>query len=50
LSASGLFQTYRVFWKWSDATVDYAMLQGKLWTVFGYRAYLQIQTLVSSVI
>jgi hypothetical protein len=30
-------ETYRLFWQWSDAAVDYAMLQGKLWTVFGWR-------------
>jgi len=29
-------ETYRVFWRWSDAAVDYAMLHGKLWTVFGW--------------
>jgi DNA polymerase I len=29
-------QTYRVFWRWSDGAVDYALLQGKLWTVFGW--------------
>ena len=28
--------TYRVFWRWSDAAVDYAMLHNKLWTVFGW--------------
>lgn len=28
--------TYKAFWKWSDATVDYAMLNGKLWTTFGW--------------
>ena len=30
-------ETYRVFWRWSDAAVDYAMLNGKLYTVFGWR-------------
>jgi hypothetical protein len=30
-------ETYRVFWRWSDATVDYAMLNGRLHTVFGWR-------------
>jgi hypothetical protein len=30
-------ETYRVFWRWSDATVDYAMLNGSLRTVFGWR-------------
>src|SRR5262249_43862340 len=28
--------TYRQFWKWSDAAVDYAMLHGVIWTVFGW--------------
>jgi hypothetical protein len=30
-------ETYRVFWRWSDAAVDYAMLNGHLHTVFGWR-------------
>ena len=30
-------ETYRVFWRWSDAAVDYAMLHGSLHTVFGWR-------------
>jgi DNA polymerase-1 len=29
-------ETYHVFWDWSDAAVDHAMLHGKLWTVFGW--------------
>jgi DNA polymerase family A len=29
-------ETYKVFWNWSDACLDYAMLHGKLWTVFGW--------------
>ena len=29
--------TYRVFWRWSDAAVDHAMLRGGLHTVFGWR-------------
>ena len=29
-------ETYRIFWTWSDAAVDYAMLHNKLWTVFGW--------------
>lgn len=29
-------QTYHVFWDWSDAAVDHAMLHNKLWTVFGW--------------
>ena len=32
-------QTYEVFWRWSDAAVDYAMLHGKLWTVFGWTVH-----------
>jgi hypothetical protein len=30
-------ETYRVFWRWSDATLDHAMLTGSLHTVFGWR-------------
>ena len=30
-------ETYRVFWWWSDAAVDYAMLNCTLHTVFGWR-------------
>ena len=29
-------QTYRTFWQWSDATQDEAILNGKLWTTFGW--------------
>lgn len=28
--------TYRNFWRWSDAAVDHAMLHGWLYTVFGW--------------
>jgi DNA polymerase I len=28
--------TYPVYWRWSDAAVDYAMLHGHIWTVFGW--------------
>lgn len=31
--------TYRRFWAWSDGAVDYAMLHGKLHTVFGWTVY-----------
>ncbi len=31
--------TYRTFWQWSDAAVDYAMLHGILWTVFGWNVH-----------
>ena len=30
-------ETYRVFWSWSDASVNQAMLKGSLHTVFGWR-------------
>jgi hypothetical protein len=29
-------QTYKTFWAWSDATQDEAVLNGKLWTTFGW--------------
>jgi hypothetical protein len=29
-------ETYRSFWAWSDAAVNYSMLHGRLWTVFGW--------------
>jgi hypothetical protein len=29
-------ETYRDFWKWSDAAVDYAMLTSAIYTVFGW--------------
>jgi len=32
-------ETYRIFWAWSDAAVDHAMLHGKLWTVFGWTVH-----------
>jgi len=30
-------ETYRIFWRWSDAALDHAMLKGWLCTVFGWR-------------
>jgi len=30
-------ETYRVFWRWSDSAVNYAMMTGGLHTVFGWR-------------
>ena len=30
-------ETYRVFWRWSDAIIDYAMSRGQIHTVFGWR-------------
>src|SRR5262245_41259331 len=32
-------ETYRVFWRWSDGVVDYAMLTGSLHTVFGWHVH-----------
>jgi len=29
-------QTYRRFWEFSDAAVDFALLHGRLWTTFGW--------------
>jgi DNA polymerase I len=37
-------ETYRQFWKWSDAALDYAMLHGKLWTVFGWTVWIHTNT------
>jgi hypothetical protein len=33
-------ETYRQFWRWSDAAVDYAFLRGYLYTVFGWRLHV----------
>ena len=33
-------ETYKKFWVWSDGAVDYAMLHGKLWTVFGWTIHV----------
>jgi len=33
-------ETYRVFWKWSDQMLDYAMLTGSLHTVFGWSVHV----------
>ena len=30
-------EAYAAFWRWSDAAVDYAMLYGRLFTVFGWQ-------------
>jgi DNA polymerase I-like protein with 3'-5' exonuclease and polymerase domains len=32
--------TYRLFWRWSDAALDTAMLTGSLHTVFGWRVHI----------
>jgi DNA polymerase I-like protein with 3'-5' exonuclease and polymerase domains len=33
-------ETYRMFWRWSDAAVDQAMLAGSLYTVFGWHVHI----------
>jgi DNA polymerase-1 len=33
-------ETYRPFWRWSDAAIDHAMLTGSLHTVFGWKVYI----------
>jgi DNA polymerase I len=33
-------ETYKMFWKWSDGVVDYALLYGRLWTVFGWHLHI----------
>jgi hypothetical protein len=33
-------QTYRTFWRWSEAALDYAMLTGSLHTVFGWHVHV----------
>lgn len=37
-------QTYRKFWKWSDAAVDYARLNGMLHSVFGWQINVRADT------
>jgi hypothetical protein len=36
-------QTYKTFWAWSDATQDEAILNGKLWTTFGWEIQVKGQ-------
>jgi hypothetical protein len=33
-------ETYRRFWRWSDAAVDHAMIYGSLHTVFGWHVHV----------
>src|SRR6185312_6775647 len=33
-------ETYRTFWRWSDAAIDAAMLTGSLHTVFGWQIHV----------
>jgi hypothetical protein len=37
-------ETYRTFWRWSDAAVDQAMLTGSLHTVFGWHVHVGEQS------
>ena len=37
-------KTYSGFWAWSDGVVNHAMLQSKLWTVFGWEVHIDGQT------
>jgi DNA polymerase-1 len=37
-------ETYRTFWRWSDAAVDYATLTGSLSTVFGWTVHVNAET------
>lgn len=37
-------ETYRKFWHWSDAAVDYAMTRGTLHTVFGWHIRIAAQS------
>ena len=32
-------ETYKVFWRWSDAALDHATLRGSIHTVFGWRVH-----------
>jgi len=36
-------ETYRRFWEWSDAAIDYAMLNGRLYTTFGWTIHVGLQ-------
>ena len=32
-------ETYQTFWRWSQAAVDHAMLNGRIWTRFGWNIH-----------
>ena len=34
-------QTYKIFWRWTQASLDFAMLNGKLWTTFGWTIHIE---------
>ncbi|MFC1827314.1 DNA polymerase [Thermodesulfobacteriota bacterium] len=36
-------KTYKIFWEWSDACLDFAMLHGKLWIVFGWKIHIDVK-------
>jgi len=35
-------ETYRAFWSWSDQMLNYAMIEGQLYTVFGWRVQVPV--------
>lgn len=37
-------QKYARFWTWRDAVVDYAMMNNRLWTVFGWTIHVEAGT------
>jgi hypothetical protein len=37
-------ETYRRFWEWSDATVEYARVHRRLWTKYGWSCWFGPQT------
>jgi hypothetical protein len=37
-------ETYARFWRWSDATVDYARLYRRLWTKYGWSVHVEPDT------
>ncbi len=32
--------TYKIFWGWSEGVLNYAMLMGEIWTVFGWEIHI----------
>src|SRR3546814_11682887 len=34
-------RTYPDFWRWSDAALDFALTQRRLWTVFGWSIHVE---------
>lgn len=33
-------RTYEIYWRWSDAALDHALLMGNIWTVFGWELHI----------